>query len=173
MRIRPTRPEELDEAMAIYAHAREFMAAHGNPNQWGPNQWPPRELIAADIAAGKHYACVADAPSADDASADARIAAVFYYDFGDDIDPTYRVIDGAGWLSDTPYGVVHRIASDGIARGAGTACLEWAYAQAGHVRIDTHEDNVVLQGLLGKLGYSQRGIIYLENGDPRLAYEKV
>ena len=31
MRIRQTRPEELDEVMRIYARARAFMAEHDNP----------------------------------------------------------------------------------------------------------------------------------------------
>lgn len=165
MRIRQTRPEELDEVMGIYAHAREFMAEHGNPNQWGPTKWPPRDLIERDIACGKSHVCETE---------DGRVAAVFYYDFGKDVDPCYLRIDGGSWLSDEPYGVVHRIAAAGIVRGAGTACLEWAFEQSGHVRIDTHEDNVVLQSLLAKLGYSHRGTIYVyEDNDPRLAYEKV
>ena len=165
MEIRCTRPEELDEVMAIYAHARQFMAEHGNPHQWGPNQWPPRELVAQDIAEAKSHVCVTD---------DGRIAAVFYYDFGYRVDPCYDVIDEGSWLDDSAYGVVHRIASAGIVRGAGTACLEWAFAQCGHLRIDTHEDNYVMQRLLKKLGFTYRGIIYVhEDNDPRLAYERV
>lgn len=164
MHIRPTRPEELDEVMAIYAHARRFMAAHGNPNQWGPTCWPPRELIAADIAAGKSHVCIND---------DGRIAAVFFYDYGPQVEPTYNEIEGGSWLSSEPYGVVHRIASAGITPGAGRACLSWALEQSPHLRIDTHADNHVLQSLLAKMGFAQRGIIYVyEDRDPRLAYER-
>ena len=165
MKIRFTRPEELDEVMGIYAHARQFMAEHGNPNQWGPTKWPPRELVAQDIANKKSHVAVCD---------DGRIAAVFFYDFGKDIDPCYAVIDDGSWESDEPYGVVHRIASAGIERGAGTACITWALEQSRHLRIDTHSDNYVLQNLLAKLGFSRRGIIYVhEDNDPRLAYERV
>ena len=164
MHIRNTQAEELDSVMDVYARAREFMAAHGNPSQWGPTKWPPRDLVAHDIEEGKSHVCVAE---------DGRIAAVFFYDYGEDIDPCYeRIYDGA-WLDDGPYGVVHRIASAGIVRGAGTACLEWALRQSGHLRIDTHGDNYVLQNLLRKLGFSQRGIIYVQEDDaPRLAFEK-
>ena len=165
MRIRDTHPEELDEVMGIYAHARAFMAAHSNPSQWGPTQWPPRELIAQDIACGKSHVCETD---------DGRIAAVFFFDYGKDVDPCYLRIDHGSWLSDESYGVVHRIASAHIVRGAGTACLTWAFEQCGHVRIDTHEDNVVLQSLLAKLGYSYRGIVYVhERKSPRMSFEKV
>ena len=30
---------DLPQILAIYAHARAFMAQHGNPNQWGAS--PP------------------------------------------------------------------------------------------------------------------------------------
>ena len=165
MRIRNTLPDELDQVMEIYAHARAFMAAHGNERQWGPTNWPPRELIAQDIAAHKSYVCQTD---------DDKIAAVFFYDYGERIDPCYDVIHDGAWLDDGSYGVVHRIASAGNVRGAGTACLEWALSQCGHVRIDTHGNNYVFQNLLRKLGFSQRGIIYVEeDDDPRLAFEKL
>ena len=78
------------------------------------------------------------------------------------------------WLSDSPYGVVHRIASDGSVKGVGTFCINWAFAQSGHLRIDTHGDNVVMQNLMKKLGFTQCGTIYVvEDNDPRIAYEKI
>ena len=70
--------------------------------------------------------------------------------------------------------MVHRIASDGTVRGTGQFCLEWAFAQCGHLRIDTHADNVVMQNLLRKLGFVHCGTIYVyEDRFPRLAFEKV
>ena len=41
------------------------------------------------------------------------------------------------------------------------------------MRIDTHEKNLGMQGLLKKLGYHYCGVIYLENNDKRLAFEKL
>ena len=41
------------------------------------------------------------------------------------------------------------------------------------MRIDTHEENLGMQGLLKKLGYHHCGVIYLENNDKRLAFEKL
>ena len=41
------------------------------------------------------------------------------------------------------------------------------------MRIDTHEDNLGMQALLKKLGYVFCGVIYLDNSDKRLAYEKL
>ena len=44
--------------------------------------------------------------------------------------------------------------------------------KSGCLRMDTHGDNTVMQGLLRKLGFAERGIIYVEEDDyPRLAFE--
>ena len=39
---------DLPQILQIYAHAREAMAASGNPTQWGDN-FPPQELLEEDI----------------------------------------------------------------------------------------------------------------------------
>lgn len=164
MEIRKTTLEDLPTVMQIYARARRFMAEHGNPNQWGPTQWPPEALIRQDIQSGKGYVCT---------NSEGRVIASFFYDFGPDIEPTYLQIEDGSWRDDRPYGVVHRIAADGSEKGIGAFCLEWAYRQCGHLRIDTHGDNTVMQNLLNKLGFEKRGIIYVvEDNDPRFAYEK-
>ena len=164
MQIRKSTEADLDRIMDIYAGARAFMAAHGNPHQWGPTNWPPRELIERDIATGKGYVC----------EHEGRVVGVFFFDAGKDIEPTYAEIDDGAWLNDSPYGVVHRIASSGEVPGVGSFCINWAYDQCGHLRIDTHEDNVVMQNLVRKLGFEYCGIIYVyEDRFPRLAFEKV
>ena len=163
MEIRKSQLEDFDAIMRIYAHARQFMAEHGNPRQWGATNWPPAPLIQNDIAVGKSYVCLDKE----------KILAVFFYDFGNDVEPTYHVIQKGDWEDRTPYGVIHRLAVTEGARGVGSFCLNWALAQSGHLRVDTHTDNVVMQNLLIKLGFSYRGIIYVkEDDDPRLAYEK-
>ena len=164
MNIRLSTEQDLDRIMQIYARARAFMAQTGNPNQWGPTHWPPRELISKDIAAGKSHVC----------EHDGRVVGVFFFDQGERVEPTYdEIVDGA-WVGDDNYGVVHRIASDGSVGGVGSFCLEWAFAQCGHLRIDTHADNVVMQNLLRKLGFVHCGTIFVyEDRDPRLAYEKL
>lgn len=163
MEIRNTKMEELDTVMEIYAGARQFMVETGNPRQWAARNWPPRELILRDIEQGKSYVCVEDG----------QILAVFYYDFGHDIDSTYRVIENGAWVGEDTYGVVHRIAAR-RGRGAGGFCIRWAYDQCGYLRMDTHADNRVMQSLLERLGFRYCGIIYVaEDTDPRMAYEWV
>lgn len=165
MQIRKSTEQDLGRMLEIYAVARRFMAEHGNPNQWGPRGWPPEALLRRDIESGRSYVCLNDA---------GRVVGTFFFDQGADIEPTYRQIADGAWLDDGPYGVVHRIASDGSERGVGAYCLSWAYAQCGHLRIDTHADNAVMQGLLAKLGFQRCGIIYVhEDRDPRFAYEKI
>jgi len=45
--------------------------------------------------------------------------------------------------------------------------------QWGHLRIDTHGDNIVMQNIAKKLNFIHCGTIYVEEDDyPRLAYEK-
>lgn len=45
MVIRNATEKDFPKMMKIYAYARDFMKAHGNPNQWGPTNWLPEELI--------------------------------------------------------------------------------------------------------------------------------
>ena len=160
MEIRKSTPADLPRMLEIYAHARDFMARTGNPYQWGPTNWPPEDLLRSDIAAGKSYVCTHEG----------SIAGTFFFDVYDD--PTYRNIEDGAWLDDSPYGVIHRIAADGIVRGVGAFCIRWAMERCGHLRIDTHGDNVVMQNMLKKKGFSYCGIIHLENGEERLAFQK-
>ena len=162
--IRHSTPQDLPKIMEIYAYARSFMAAHGNPRQWGGTNWPPEELIRRDIAEERSYVC----------EHEGKVVGTFYYDFGEDIEPTYREITDGSWISESPYGVVHRIAGDGSVKGIGETCINWAFRKCHHLRIDTHGDNHVMQNLLKKLGFVHCGTIYVtEDNDPRLAYEKM
>ncbi len=161
--IRAAQPADLPAIMDIYSYAREFMAAHGNPNQWGPTNWPPEALIREDIAAGKSFVC----------ENGGAITGVFYFDCGPDIEPSYRVIENGAWRKDAPYGVIHRIASAKNARGVGHAAVAWALERCGYLRIDTHPDNVVMQRFLEKEGFVRCGIIHVPQDEyPRFAYEK-
>ena len=163
MLIRHSRHEDLPAIKAIYARARAFMALQGNPHQWG-DVWPSDEVAESDVC-GKNsahgYVC----------EHDGRVVGVFFYKVGDD--PTYAFIENGAWKDDSPYGVVHRIATDGTIKGVGSFCLNWAFEQCGHVRIDTHADNAPMQNLLRKLGFIRCGTIYVEEDDaPRIAFEK-
>ncbi len=165
MRIRKTTERDIDRVMEIYAYARKFMAEHGNPKQWGATNWPPEQVIRNDIKEGNSFVCVNDS---------GKVVGTFYYIAGKDIEPCYREIFDGKWLDESPYGVVHRIAADGSENGIGSFCINWAYDQCGHIRIDTHGDNKVMQGMLKKLGFKHCGTVFVEeDDDPRLAFEKI
>lgn len=157
--VRHAHMEDLPRIEEIYACARSFMAATGNPNQWGKTN-PPAQQLKLDIAEGKLY-LVNDGDT---------IHGVFFFWIGDD--PTYGCIEGGTWRSGTPYGTIHRIAGDGSG-GVFGAALDYCSARIGHLRIDTHHDNKVMQHVVQKHGFQRRGIIYLPDGSPRIAYDRI
>ncbi|MBQ6722394.1 MAG: GNAT family N-acetyltransferase, partial [Clostridia bacterium] len=86
LEIRKAEEKDIARMMEIYAIARNFMAQHGNPNQWGPTNWPPETLIREDIRGGHSYVCTDDT---------GRIAGTFFFTQGRDIEPTYlEITDG-------------------------------------------------------------------------------
>ena len=51
--------------------------------------------------------------------------------------------------------------------------INWAFDRCGHLRIDTHTDNKVMQAMALRLGFVPCGTIYVvQDNDPRIAYEK-
>ena len=148
--------EDLPAIERLYAGARRFMAETGNPNQWG-NTTPATSLLEEDIAKGLLFVMTHAGV----------IHGVFYFCIG--IDPTYGVIEDGAWTSDTPYGTIHRIAGDGSGGTLATA-VAFAKERINHIRIDTHEDNKIMQRAIAKQGFRRCGIIHLANGSPRIAY---
>ena len=155
--VRPAAMPDMERIEQIYADARAFMAANGNPNQWGET-YPPVKQLQRDIAEEKLFV-VLDGET---------IHGVFFFWIGED--STYDRIYGGVWRSDSPYGTIHRIAADGSG-GILRAAVAFAEAQISHLRIDTHEDNRVMQNAVAKLGFQRRGIIYIADGSPRVAYD--
>ncbi len=161
MKIRLSRPEELDELLVIYADARRFMAAHGNPTQW-TGGYPSVELVQQEIAEGHSYVCVDEV---------GEIVGTFCFISGED--PSYTRIDEGDWLNHKPYSVLHRLAAKKGRKGIASACLAWCITQCENLRADTHRDNFVMQHILEKHDFQRCGIIYTHNGTPRIAYQKI
>ena len=157
--VRTAQPADLPRILEIYAYARKFMAEHGNPTQWGTNK-PGEALLRQDI--GQQRLQVVASTE--------QIHGVFYFYIGED--PTYGQIRDGAWLSDAPYGTIHRVAADGSG-GVFGACLQWCLGQTKHLRIDTHANNLVMQHVIEKNGFSRRGIIFVEDGSERIAFERL
>ena len=158
MTIRKAKVNDLNIILEIYAIARRYMKDTGNANQW-KNFYPPKELLENDIQKENLYVVCEDS----------EIYAVFAFIPG--IDPTYNEIDGA-WLNDLPYSAIHRVASSGKKKGMLHECVNYALQHCDNIKIDTHHDNKVMQHQLEKEGFVRCGIIKLENGEPRIAYQK-
>ena len=131
--------EDLPKIEEIYANARRFMAETGNPNQWG-NTTPLVSQLEEDIRRGDLFVMTTDE----------TIHGVFYFYIGED--PTYGVIEDGEWTSSTPYGTIHRIAGDGSGGTLATA-VAFGKKQINHIRIDTHEDNKIMQRAIAKQGF--------------------
>lgn len=143
--------------MDIITDARRFMYAAGNTSQWS-GEYPDSRRIAADIAAGYSYVAINDGVT----------AATFC--LMPSPEPNYASIKGE-WLSDEPYHVIHRMACAVRGQGVASACMEWCLTQAPHLRADTHRDNTPMRNLLLKYGFKECGIVHVEDGTERIAYE--
>lgn len=159
MIIRKTNPSDLYEAAEIYDKAREFMKNSGNHCQWA-NGHPNSEDIIADIAAGDGYVC-------EDGG---EVVGVFFFRIGDD--PTYARIYEGEWQNDKPYAVIHRIAVKHHGRGIADFIYSECFKLHPNLRIDTHRDNLPMQRSLEKNGFKYCGIIYIQDGTERLAFQK-
>jgi RimJ/RimL family protein N-acetyltransferase len=161
MIIRKIKISDLAACESIYTSAREYMKNSGNPNQWN-GIYPGTVEILSDIANGTGYVCEDDQTG--------EVLAVFHFSEGPD--PTYNKIYQGEWKSDEPYAVIHRIAVKYHGMGVIDFCFSECFAAAPHLRIDTHRDNIPMQRVLSRNGFEYCGIIYLESGDERLAFEK-
>lgn len=159
MLVRKTRKSDLPIILEIYEYARQFMRKTGNPNQWG-DSYPEEALLIGDIEREESYVIVDE---------DDYIFGTFLLKGGDD--PTYAYIEDGSWPNDKPYKTIHRIASNGEEKGILKACVDFAFTQIDSLRIDTHADNIVMQNAITKVGFERCGIIYVEDGSPRIAYQ--
>lgn len=156
--IRKATMADIPRLLEIYASARQFMQQSGNPTQWTEG-YPQQALVEQDIAEERLFVMTEDT----------RIFGCFMLCAGPD--PTYKQIFDGRWGYDTSYGVIHRVAGDGSRGGIVIGCVAFARQYYRHLRIDTHQDNLPMQRALQRAGFIHRGTIFLENGDPRLAYD--
>ena len=161
--IRKATINDLPRMMQLFDAAKEIMRSSGNMNQWTGN-YPSEMLIRNEIAEGNSFLLF------DDFSKPA-VATFAFILTGE---PTYSHIYNGSWLcNERPYGVIHRLASTPESHGVALRVFNWCFDQCHNLRADTHRDNLIMQHLLLKNGFSYCGIIYLANGDERLAYQRI
>lgn len=162
-KIRLSTPADVPTLLHLAQEAKKTMRQSGNTKQWTDN-YPSAEVFLADIERGGSY-IISDQETG-------QPVATFAFLPGPD--PTYARIDGTGWTDwDSPYYVIHRIASLPAQRGIMQTILEYAFSRTDNIRIDTHRDNVIMRHLMQKHRFTYCGIIYLANGDERLAFQRL
>ena len=166
MEFRKAVPADLKQIMEIIKDAQGYLKELGI-DQW-QNQYPSEETILTDMHNGHGYVLL------DDGNIIATVAISF------DGEPTYEPIYDGAWLSNEDYAVIHRLAVGKANKGKGISndimklteelCKERCIPS---IKIDTHEQNLGMQHILRNNGYTYCGVIYVEDGTKRLAYEKV
>ena len=158
MIIRPAALSDLPALRPVFEAAKAIMRADGNYEQWSAPGFPPEDLLLRDLDRKGGFVIEST-------------TLIGYFALLPSPEPTYDYIDGA-WLTDEPYGVIHRIASYPEEHGIFAAIIDFAASRYAHLRIDTHRDNRIMQHLIEKHGFTYCGIIWLEDGTERLAYER-
>jgi len=168
MTIKLSVPENIKAIMKIVGDAQRYLASQ-NIDQW-QDGYPSEELIALDIENQNSYIITNDT---------GNITATLM--FTTQPESSYYGIDGK-WITahNATYGVIHRLAVDENYRGTGISRFvfqhfeNWLKAhQIESLRLDTHLENQGMQNLLKSLNYTYCGVIILESGDKRLAFEKL
>ena len=147
----------------IYDGARKIMKESGIP-QWQEGV-PGRESFITDVQNGAAYVIE------DDGKVIGTVQII-------DCEPYYDVITDGAWTTDNAL-VAHRVAVSNDCRKHGVGSMLIAEAekiarQMGKeaLRLDTHEKNFRMRGMLEKNGFKEVGIVYMPDGSPRIAYEK-
>jgi ribosomal protein S18 acetylase RimI-like enzyme len=168
MKLQKSTLADIPAIMKIIADAQHYLA-NLNIDQW-QDGYPDSTQIKLDIKNEDSFVVL-----------DETNKIIGTTVFTTKTENTYNQIEGE-WLTkkDAQYGVIHRLAVDNDYRKVGLAKFvfeqcETSLKQQGikSMRIDTHSDNKGMQGLLSKLDYQFCGIIRLESGAERLAYEKL
>lgn len=165
MEFRKSKKTDIKEIMTIINKAQDYLKKE-NIDQW-QNGYPDEETIEGDIDNDASYVLLEKE----------RVLGTTALSF--DGEETYNIIHEGKWLTLGDYAVIHRIAVDLDVRGKGLAreilseveaiCREKGILS---IKIDTHRKNISMQKFLEKNGFKYCGIIYLSDGNERLAFEK-
>jgi N-acetylglutamate synthase and related acetyltransferases len=167
MFVRKANPTDLPAIAELYEKGKALLHKNG-VNQW-QDGYPNSNSAKADISEGISYVI----------ESDNTVIGSACIIFGEE--PTYQDIYEGSWETDSShYGFLHRVTVSPDYAGKRLAVYLFEKAeqlakekQISLLRCDTHKDNISMQKTLTYNGFEKRGIIFLENGDKRLAYEKI
>lgn len=166
--IRRATEHDVTALLALFAQARATIAALGI-DQW-QNGYPSLDVVREDVARERCYAVLLGE----------QLCGAFV--LVEDGEPTYDRICEGEWITGNEsrdYVAIHRVAVavEQRGRGVSSAIVDYAASRAtelgrASLRIDTHRGNVVMRRMLEKHGFCHCGVIYLQDGAERVAYEK-
>lgn len=166
MILRKAEIDDINRIMEIIKQAQDYLKQMGI-DQW-QNNYPNIDNIASDIERGEGYVLLSEN----------QIIATVAVSFNGE--KTYDRIYEGHWLTNNEYGVIHRIAVENSHKGKKISssiisfierlCLE---RNVYSLKVDTHEENESMKKMLLNNGFKYCGVIYLESGSKRVAYEKI
>ena len=165
MELRKSTLKDIDRIMDIIKQSQNYFKEN-NIDQW-QNNYPNEEIIKEDISNGESYVLLNNN----------KIVGTTVISFNRE--RTYDKIYEGKWLTNDKYANIHRIALDNEYKGQGLSGEILKYVEdcckergIHSIKGDTHEDNLSMQKFFEKNGFKYCGVIYLEDGDKRVAFEK-
>ena len=152
--------------MNIVKQAQDYLKEQ-KVDQW-QNNYPNIDTIKHDIYNGNSYVILKD---------NCVIGTVAVIFTGE---KTYDTIYNGNWISNNQYAVIHRMAIEPNNKGLGLSSVilenieELCHDRGiSSIKVDTHKENIAMQKFLQKSGFQYCGVIYLEDGNERVAFEKI
>lgn len=166
MEFRQAKISDLDQIVEIIELSKKYLK-ETKVDQW-QDGYPAKEDLRRDIESGNSYVLT----NKDEIIATTVISL--------DGESTYNSIFNGEWITNEEYIVMHRVAVHDKYKGKGIfkELIKEAESLALNnmifsIKIDTHRDNISMQRAVVKNNFKRCGIIYLENGSERIAFEKV
>ncbi|HAT4103942.1 GNAT family N-acetyltransferase [Clostridium perfringens] len=166
MEFRQAKISDLDQIVEIIELSKKYLK-ETKVDQW-QDGYPSKEDLRRDIESGNSYVLT----NKDEIVATTVISL--------DGESTYNSIFNGEWITNEKYIVMHRVAVHDKYKGKGIfkELIKEAESLALNkrilsIKIDTHRDNISMQRAVVKNNFKRCGIIYLEDGSERIAFEKV
>ena len=185
--IRPTEEKDIEAVLQIYGMARRTMLESGNPLQWPVDgDYPGLAELREDMRRGasyviEHEGCVigtfALVPGKEPSYA--RITDGHWMDEAvgvekrehEDRNGCRKHSEKSSAAAPVSYCTIHRLAGNPAYSGIAGCCFDWCKRKSASLRSDTHRDNRIMQHAFETAGFVRCGIIFLENGSERTAYQ--
>lgn len=166
MEFRQAKISDLDQIVEIIELSKKYLK-ETKVDQW-QDGYPAKEDLRRDIESRNSYVLT----NKDEIVATTVISL--------DGESTYNSIFNGEWITNEDYIVMHRVAVHDKYKGKGIfkELIKEAESLAlnkgiSSIKIDTHRDNISMQRAVVKNDFQKCGIIYLEDGSERIAFEKV